>query len=59
MNDRDSCNNDDEPDNDEPDNDVTWADLGRVLDKFLFLVFLGGQATVSFFFLIPLATGPG
>lgn len=38
--------------------DVSWPDVGRVLDKFLFLLFIGGQATLSFFFLIPLAVGP-
>ncbi|XP_045158202.2 acetylcholine receptor subunit alpha-like [Mercenaria mercenaria] len=42
----------------EEEEDLKWPDVTRVLDIFLFLVFLGGQVTLSFFFLIPLVTGP-
>ena len=36
-------------------NDPDWEDLGRIFDSFFFLVFLGVQAAVSLFFLVPIA----
>ncbi|KAL3870001.1 hypothetical protein ACJMK2_042618 [Sinanodonta woodiana] len=33
---------------------VTWPEVAKVLDVFLFLAFLGGQAALTFFFLLPL-----
>ncbi|XP_060576307.1 acetylcholine receptor subunit beta-type lev-1-like [Ruditapes philippinarum] len=45
-------------DDDEQEEEMSWTNVADVLDTFFFLVFLGGQATLSVFFLVPLVTGP-
>lgn len=42
---------------DEMEEEMTWTDVAAVLDIFFFVVFLGGQITLSIFFLVPLMTG--
>ncbi|KAK3609161.1 hypothetical protein CHS0354_011347 [Potamilus streckersoni] len=45
----------DEADIDGDDNhEVDWSYIGRILDMFFFVAFLGGQAALSVFFLLPL-----
>ncbi|KAL4231705.1 Neuronal acetylcholine receptor subunit [Mactra antiquata] len=36
--------------------EITWPDVARILDFFFFLVFLGGQAALTVFFIVPLGT---
>lgn len=40
----------------EDQHDVDWDDLGRILDIFFLVLFLGAQGAFSFFFLVPLGT---
>ncbi|WAR20908.1 ACH2-like protein [Mya arenaria] len=40
----------------DPYPEVEWPDVARMLDFFFFLSFLGSQASLTFFFLLPLAT---
>ncbi|KAK3610990.1 hypothetical protein CHS0354_017866 [Potamilus streckersoni] len=41
-------------DEDVTETEVKWPAVAKVLDIFLFLAFLGGQAALTFFFLLPL-----
>lgn len=43
-----------EPQVDEEE-EITWADLARFLDKFLFLAFVGGQTLFTILFIAPVA----
>jgi len=39
-----------------PDEEIDWPTVGRLLDMFFFLSFIGGQSALTFFFLLPLGT---
>lgn len=43
-------------DQDKPVEEIDWPAVARVLDFFLFLVFIGGQSALTVFFLLPLGT---
>ena len=42
--------------NEEQLHEVTWQELARLLDKFLFLLFVGGQAMFTLLFITPVAS---
>ncbi|KAH3828980.1 acetylcholine receptor subunit alpha-1-B-like [Dreissena polymorpha] len=49
-------NDDGKADTDENASGVTWESVGGILDTFFFIAFLGAQAALSVFFLVPIAT---
>lgn len=42
--------------NSDNNDEIDWPTVGRLLDFFFFLVFIGGQSALTFFFLLPLGT---
>ena len=44
-------------DSDEPPEEIDWPAVGRLLDFFFFIAFLGVQSGFTVLFLIPVATG--
>lgn len=43
-------------DRDKPPEEIDWPTVGRLVDFFMFLAFVGGQGALTFFFLVPIGT---